>query len=383
MELYVHFPFCKQKCTYCDFASFAGQEAQMEVYVDALISEAVARVPECSESITTVYLGGGTPSLLTAHLLRKLFTGLSFHLPMEHVIEFTMEANPGTLNRAWLEAAMEAGMNRLSMGMQAYQNDLLALLGRIHRFGEVSSSLAMAREAGLENISLDLMFGIPTQTLSQWQETMDAALRLEPSHISTYGLIPEEGTPLYARLQDHTLELPAPEEERAMYEETLQTLASHHFVQYEISNFSIPGKQCRHNIGYWRQTPYLGLGVSAASMLDVRISDKGMRYTRAQNPNTLEAYFAGVRQHPGSLGEKTRIEPAEARFETMMLGLRMNEGVCETDFLQMHKMTPLQAFGEKLERSVRNGLLEKKGNWWRLTRRGMDFQNQVLVELMD
>ena len=276
MELYVHIPFCVKKCRYCSFASFSASGTEQEAYIRLLLKEAESRHGEITEPVTTVYIGGGTPSRLKPSFFRTLTEGLRRICGLEDVIEFTSEANPGTVNREWLDAAAEAGVNRLSFGMQAYQASLLTLLGRIHRFHDVKESVSMAREAGFTNISLDLMFGIPTQTREQWAETLEAALSLQPRHISAYGLIPEEGTPLFRDLENGTLSLPDPEEERDMYDDAIRLLSENGFCQYEISNFAVPGYECMHNIGYWTQVPYIGLGLSAASMTGVYNGPDGM-----------------------------------------------------------------------------------------------------------
>lgn len=381
MELYVHLPFCQQKCRYCDFASYAGCSSLMPAYVDALLTEAEVMAEQLYHpTMETVFLGGGTPSLLPPPLLKRLLHGLQSIFCIDDEAEFTSEANPGTLTAEWLDAAVSYGVNRLSMGMQAFQPGLLKALGRIHDFAQVEHSVELAKSAGLKNISLDLMFGLPGQTLSHWQETMEAALSLFPKHLSCYGLIPEEGTPLKADLDAGRLLLPSEDEERAMYDATLSTLSQHGFQQYEISNFALPGYDCQHNLGYWRQIPYLGLGASASSML---ISSPTPAYTRIANPATLQGYMDMVHDRQWEKREATHISPEEARFETMMLGLRTTEGVSEADFQQMHGLTLDECYGARLRSLAQRGLLRQSHGNWCLTRYGMDVQNAILVELMD
>lgn len=381
MELYVHLPFCTRKCRYCDFASYVGREADMAAYVSALLEEASAAADGLPDArFTTVFLGGGTPSLLPAPLVTELLTGLRDRFDIADDAEFTTEANPGTLTADWLRAAVRGGVNRLSLGMQARQPELLALLGRIHRFEQVVASVDLAREAGLENISLDLMFGLPGQSLIQWQDTLSAALSLRPTHLSCYGLIPEDGTPLKADLDAGRLSLPEEETERAMYDATLARLSAAGFEQYEISNFALPGRACRHNLGYWRQVPYLGLGASAASMLPNR---PGCAYLRTANPPALDGYLSMIHDRRWTDREETPVSPRDAQFETMMLGLRTTRGVSEQDFLAMHAVSLDTRYGATLRRLERGGLLAHRDGRWFLTRRGMDVQNAVLVELMD
>lgn len=380
MELYVHLPFCARKCRYCDFASYVGQESSMHAYVDTLLAEAKARAEELGcQAVETAFLGGGTPSLLPPSLLEKLLSGLQAFFPLQPKAEFTSEANPGTLTKAWLDAAIHHGVNRLSLGMQAYQPELLSTLGRIHDFEQVQRSVQMARDAGIANISLDLMFGLPGQSLAQWRETLQAALSLHPQHLSCYGLIPEDGTPLKADLDAGRLSLPDEETERAMYDEALSLLAQHGFEQYEISNFAKPGYACKHNLGYWQQIPYLGLGASASSML---VLNDGCAYTRQTNPASLSDYML-MPSNQWQMRECENVSRSDACFETMMLGLRTTQGVSVERFAAMHGLALESLYGERLRSLASRGLVSFSEGHWRLTRRGMDVQNAILVELMD
>lgn len=379
MELYVHIPFCRQKCRYCDFASWAGCEDQMPRYVDALLREAEAYAPSASR-MDTVFLGGGTPSLLPPELLRRLLTGLWEYFTIAPDAEFTSEANPGTLTPQWLDTAVASGVNRLSMGMQALQPELLRTLGRIHDFAQVEDSVRMARSAGIANLSLDLMFGLPGQTPAMWRDTLEAALSLAPEHLSCYGLIPEEGTPLVADLAAGRLTLPEEDAEREMYDDTLRILAQRGFQQYEISNFARPGHECRHNLGYWRQIPYIGLGAAAASCVT---AGDDHAYIRLANPSKLQDYIRMAEQSNWARRECEPITRADAQYETLMLGLRTTQGVSEAAYQAMHGTPLLNRYGRTLRRLEQQGLLTHEEGWWRLTRRGMDVQNVVLVDLMD
>lgn len=381
MELYVHIPFCRQKCRYCDFASYAGCENRMGSYVEAVLQEAAVQSARLHHpQVETVFLGGGTPSLLPADLLTRLLQGLREHFTVAAEAEFTSEANPGTLTPAWLDAAISGGVNRLSMGMQAKQDTLLRTLDRIHDYAQVEQSVELARQAGITNLSLDLMFGLPGQTLADWQETLQAALALHPQHLSCYGLIPEDGTPLKADLDAGRLTLPDEETERIMYDDALSLLSCHGFQQYEISNFALPGYACRHNLGYWRQIPYLGLGASASSMLT---DSPTTVYTRETNPAQLADYLRMTKTADWSKREVIPISAGEARFETMMLGLRTTEGVSCKAFQKMHGISVADCYGSQLENLRNRGLVSFIDGCWRLTRRGMDVQNAILVDLMD
>lgn len=346
------------------------------------MKEASLRTDEVQEPIHTVYIGGGTPSLLPPALFRKMLNGLQQIYDFHAVTEYTSEANPGTVTSEWLDTAAGYGINRLSFGMQACQDRLLQLLGRIHRKDDVSRSVSLARKSGISNISLDLIFGLPTQQLNEWTETLEYALSLNPVHISAYGLIPEEGTPLFDDLQNHALTLPSPDIERDMYEAAISLLKDHAFQRYEISNFALEGYECKHNIGYWSQIPYIGLGVSAASMTDLHQQTDGITYRRRSNPDSLEKYRNMIDCH-GARWTDDLITPKDARFETMMLALRMCRGISDVDFLKKHHISIRQCYGDKLDEMIKNGLLTHENGSWKLTDRGFDIQNSILVELMD
>ena len=366
--LYVHVPFCVSKCAYCDFASYATREAEIPRYVEAVVREIARRGAETGHpKAETIFLGGGTPSLLNEIQVTRILDALREAFPVEADAEITCECNPGTLTTSWAQALRQAGVNRLSLGAQARQTRLLRLLGRIHDWQQVIASVESARKAGFENLNLDLMFGLPSQTVAELRETLEAALARSPTHLSCYGLMVEEGTPICREIAEGKLALPEEEVERTMYELVRQTLAEHGFPQYEISNFAREGYACRHNLGCWKRVPYLGFGCAAHSFF---------AECRTMNPSTLDAYLAGE-------APKTEpISPEEARFESLMLGLRMTRGVQDEDFTRMHGMSIREAFGEKLDPPIGGGLLQWHEGALRLTRLGMDLQNSVLVDLM-
>jgi oxygen-independent coproporphyrinogen III oxidase len=366
--LYVHVPFCVSKCVYCDFASYSGREADVPRYVDAVVREIARRGAETGHPrADTIFLGGGTPSLLDGDQVTRILGALFDAFLIEPRAEITCECNPGTLTTPFAETLRTAGVNRLSVGAQAAQPRLLRLLGRIHDWQQVIACVETARLAGLENINLDLMFGLPTQTAADVRETLEAAMALQPTHVSYYGLIVEEGTPIYRDITAGKLALPDEEAEREMYELARRTLAEHGLQQYEISNFARPGCKCRHNVGCWTRVPYLGFGCAAHSFFDE---------CRTMNPSNLDAYMTG--EEP----KTEHISREEARFESMMLGLRMTRGVKDEDFTRVHGLSIREAFGEKLDKPIAAGLLEWDEGALRLTRLGMDLQNSVLVDLM-
>jgi len=364
--LYIHIPFCVRKCAYCDFSSFPRREGDMPAYVDAVIKEAERR-PMPDAVIATMYLGGGTPSLLPPALMDRLLRAIRSRYAFLPGAECTCECNPGTVTAECLAVLKENGVNRLSLGAQAYQGRLLRLLGRIHTWNQVESSMKMARQAGFDNLNLDMMLGLPTQTPQDVRDTLRAVLALAPTHVSCYGLIVEKGTPLKANVDAGLWELPHEDAERDMYEDCRSTLSHHGFVQYEISNFARPGFSCRHNVDCWQRKEYLGLGCAACGFLG---------NVRRQNPPSLDDYLKGCP------AEETVISPEEARFESMMLGLRLTEGVSEDAFFRMHGISLRDAFGSRLARPLAQGLVVFENGFLRLTRRGMDVQNRVLVELL-
>jgi oxygen-independent coproporphyrinogen III oxidase len=366
--LYVHVPFCVSKCAYCDFASYAGREADIPRYVDAVIREITRRGAETGHpAANTIFLGGGTPSLLDEFQATRILDALAGAFPMEAGAEITCECNPGTLTTPFAQALGKAGVNRLSLGAQAKQTRLLRLIGRIHNWEKVIASVEIAREAGFDNMNLDLMLGLPSQSIADVRETLEAAFALRPNHLSCYSLMVEEGTPIGHDITVGKLALPDEELDRAMYELARQTLVGHGFHQYEISNFAREGYACRHNVGCWTRVPYLGFGCAAHSFFE---------QCRTSNPSKLDAYLSG--EQP----KTERISKEKSRFESMMLGLRMTRGVKDEDFTRMHGMSIREAFGKKLDKPIGDGLLEWHEGVFRLTRLGMDMENSVLVDLM-
>ena len=366
VSVYLHIPFCRRKCVYCDFPSFAGMEA-LAVPVARRMEAEIASFKGQGLRVREVFFGGGTPSVMPPDLLRGLMAALRAALDVSPDAEISMEINPGTLTDGLLDALNDMGVNRVSMGMQSSSERLLEMLGRIHRFGDVVRGVERLRARGIEEINLDLMIGLPAQTIADVRDSLRDALSLGIRHLSCYSLIPEEGTALYERLRSGEWTLPPEDEERAMYRLCRDMARKKGLEQYEISNFAVPGHECRYNMRVWRRGEYLGIGCAAAGHL------RGVRWT---NPKSIDGYLKG------EPAERTRIGPAEARFETVMLGLRLTEGVREADFIREHGMGFREAFGDGMDESVREGLLTLGGGAMRLTERGMDLQNRVLVRMM-
>lgn len=365
--LYVHFPFCVQKCAYCDFPSFSGLEEAMPAYAQALKNEMRVWAAREDFRVETMYLGGGTPSIFPPALMGEVLSEARRLFSFAPEAECTCECNPGTVEPEFLSVLRENGVNRLSLGAQASQPRLLRALGRIHSWPQVADAVRLSREAGFHNLNLDLMLGLPGQTAADAAETLAAALALSPTHLSCYGLIVEEGTPLAARVQAGEWALPDEEIERAEYELCRETLARHGFAQYEISNFALPSYACRHNLDCWSRKEYLGVGSAACGFLG------NQRYRNAPDPR---AYLRG--EPP----EIMPLSPEDARFESVMLGLRTMRGVSEKEFARAHGVSLQAVYGKKLEKSLASGLVVWEDGFLRLTRRGMDLQNRVLVDLL-
>ncbi|WP_440526200.1 radical SAM family heme chaperone HemW [Simiaoa sp.] len=377
LELYVHIPFCVKKCSYCDFLSAPATEQTKEAYMAALFAEIGGRAKDYKERIvTSIFIGGGTPSLLSGDSIRQLMEHIREGFRLAPDAEITMEVNPGTVTTEKLTAFYAAGINRLSIGMQSAQEQELKILGRIHDFDGFCQVYREAVEAGFTNINVDVMSGLPGQTLASYKDTLEKVLRLEPmpQHISAYSLIVEEGTPFAAMADRGELPLPEEDTERAMYEETIEVLAGYGFHRYEISNYALDGYECRHNVGYWIRRDYLGFGIGAASLIG---------NVRFQNGRDLNAYLA----HPLACREEQQsLTTQEQMEETMFLGLRLIRGVSYPEFARCYGQTLEEVYGEVIARNVADGLLtvreDETGRRLMLTGRGLDVSNYVMAQFL-
>lgn len=376
ISVYIHIPLCARKCAYCDFTSYPGRLAQAEEYVRAVCREMRAQAAFFGRrEVATVFLGGGTPTLLSGAQARALLDALRDCFALLPDAEITMEGNPGTLTRANLAAYREAGVNRLSLGVQSFDDGLLAAIGRIHTAAQAEQAARMAREAGFDNLNLDLMSGLPGQTPEQWAGTLERAIALEPSHLSCYSLILEEGTPLFEQARAEAC-APLPDEDALarMDELTARHTRAAGFARYEVSNYARPGWECRHNLVYWECLPYLGLGCAAHSDMDGR---------RFYNPSGWAAYMrlaatgAADREAEGDGNAKER------RFERMMMGLRMARGVDCARFERDFGAPPEAFWPGSLARFFGGGFAQRRGERLALTERGMNVMNALLVEMME
>lgn len=367
LSLYIHVPFCARKCAYCDFASWSGIEDQWEVYFHALWKEMDAwRETLSGREIVSVFFGGGTPTLVPAEYIAETLARIGGTAPNA---EITLEGNPGTLSREKLSVYRVAGVNRLSLGAQSFDDALLKVLGRIHSSAQIDEAVAMARLAGFENLNLDLMYGLPGQTEERWQESLKRALALDTPHISAYSLIVEEGTPLCADVAAGRLVLPDEDAVVRMQRLATAMLADAGLPRYEISNYARPGFECRHNLVYWRRGDYLGLGCAAHSFLDGR---------RFENPASLQKYLAGERQR----NEILLTDEDEAE-EMLMLSTRTVQGFDLMEYRARFQRDFEKEHEAAIARLKASGLIRIEGGTLRLTERGMEVQNAVLVELLE
>lgn len=384
LSLYVHVPFCLRKCSYCDFNSYADQSKLIPGYVEALLAE-IHLWSNAAASVHTIYFGGGTPSLLPANQIARILQACGQGFRLAAGAEVTLEANPGTVSHAHLQALRIAGVNRLSLGMQSFSDSELKVLGRIHSVAEGLAAYEMARGAGFDNVNLDLIFGLPQQSIKSWQYSLEQALRLAPDHISLYALTLEDDTPLGKAVASGLTPAPDPDAAADMYLEAEAMLATAGYEHYEISNWAKKGKRCHHNLTYWKNLPYLGLGAGAHSSLG------GYRFFNVASPleyiQRIERK-SGSRQLPTGFPQDNAIEAAELidlpleMAETMFLGLRLREGVKPAEFARRFGVDPASLYQPQLRELSDLGLLLHGSKSIRLTAKGRLLGNEVFVRFL-
>ena len=379
LELYVHIPFCVRKCEYCDFLSApAGADTQQE-YVRNLLLEIEQKGVRCTDyEVTTIFFGGGTPSILKAGWIADILDAIHRNFKVRKDAEITIECNPGTLTFEKLSIYKSAGINRISVGLQSASDAELRELGRVHTYEDFLKSYDLIRKKGFSNVNIDLMAALPGQTLKSYEQTLRRVLALKPEHISAYSLIIEEGTPFYEKYEaDELLRekgekpqmLPSEETERLMYERTKELLLAHGYERYEISNYARKGYACRHNVGYWRRENYLGFGLGSASLLENE---------RFHNTTDLTDYLGGdyLAYEQEKLDKKSQME------EFMFLGLRMTDGISTECFRQTFGLTVELVYGPVLEQQIADQLLRKEDGRIFLTERGLDVSNYVMAQFL-
>lgn len=371
--LYAHVPFCRRLCGYCDFYSEVLDPAAAGPLVETLLRELAGHLARHACRFDTIFVGGGTPTVLPPTVLEHLLVGLGSHRDPGSPVEFTVEANPATVTAEVAEIMLGAGVNRVSIGAQSFQPAELRVLEREHSPDQVAQTVAACRRAGLEHISLDLIFGVPGQTLESWQQSLRAALALGPEHLSCYGLTYEPGTALTRRRDVGEIQPIDQDVEADMYELTQDTLAAAGLPQYEISNFARPGAECRHNLRYWHNQPYVGVGPAAAGFVDE------LRY---KNVADTAAYVAAIRSGHSPWSEQEQLAPEQRARETAMLELRLVDGIDRRTFMTRFDRDPAELFAAAIERHARVGLLEVDEAGIRLTRAGRLLANTVIVDFL-
>lgn len=435
ISIYIHIPFCVKKCQYCDFLSAPADSRAQEVYLRALkqeIREQAARYREYE--VQTVFIGGGTPTAVPCEKLCEVLKTVFTCYRVNPQAEISMEANPGTVTKEALLSYRKAGINRLSIGLQSTDDGELKLLGRIHTYRDFLQTYRWAQEAGFTNINLDIMSALPGQSVENYKKSLETVLSLRPQHISAYSLIVEEGTPFYEKYGQESEklqatgekqpDLPSEEEEREMYALTEKLLAAAGYHRYEISNYALPGRECRHNLVYWKRGNYVGFGLGAASMVE------NVRFENIREMQEYLAEYAGMpdaepvsadaaqgdeqvlsNEQEFSLREDTHSEneqvlstledvysretqqifrgenvhplsPQEQMEETMFLGLRLTEGVSKAEFHQQFGISMEQIYGEVIRKNTAKGLLIDEAGYVRLTREGMDLSNYVMAQFL-
>lgn len=376
--IYVHIPFCKKKCKYCDFTSFSCAEEKYEDYFKCLKQEIIEKSEEIKGDeivVDTIYIGGGTPSIVPADYIEQIVATIKNNYKVEKNAEITIEVNPGTVDREKLQKYYDIGINRLSIGLQSTNDKLLEMLGRIHTYSEFEDVYETARQVGFKNINVDLMIGLPKQTIEYVEDSLKKLIEKSPEHISVYSLIVEENTKMYDLIESGELELPDENLEREMYWKVKNTLQENGYKHYEISNFAKEGYESKHNLNCWKQHSYLGFGVAAHSYYD------GMRYSNIESLNRyIENHKSGESVYNIVFHEKQSKE--EMMKEYMLLGLRKINGIKISEFKEKFIDNPIYYFREQLNKLVEQDLVEVSEDRIYLTNKGLDLANIVWMEFV-
>lgn len=376
--IYIHIPFCKQKCKYCDFVSFKCNENKYEDYFKCLEQEIVDKSKEIKEdeiSVDTIYIGGGTPSIVPCEYIEQIISTITKNFKVFKSAEITIEVNPGTVDEEKLTRYKEIGINRLSIGLQATNDNLLKMLGRIHTYSEFEEVYEMARQVGFKNINVDLMIGLPNQTIEDVEDSLLKIIEKNPEHVSVYSLILEEGTQLFDLVNEGKLELPTEDLERKMYWKVKEVLEKNGYVHYEISNFAKPQHESKHNMNCWNQHEYLGLGLAAHSYYGE------MRYSNITELNSyIENYKNGEAVYNIVFHEHQ--DKNSMMKEFMLLGLRKISGVQISKFKEKFVDNPLYIFRNELNKLIKEELIEIDGDFIKLTSKGIDLANLVWMEFV-
>jgi len=375
-SLYIHIPFCIRKCIYCDFFSMPYDESSAKSYVNALCRELILK-KDFAYTLKTVFIGGGTPSLLPDECLKQLFICMKDNFGFSSDIEITIEANPGTINESKINTLLSLGVKRLSIGIQSFNDNELKTLGRIHSSEDALSSIEMIKDAGINNISVDLMYGIPGQTMESWKDSLLKATGVSPTHISTYELTPEEKTPLSRFIESGEVIMLGEDLILEMYNHAIDYLGGCGYKQYEISNFAMPGFECMHNLNYWDRGEYIGTGAGAHSFINE---------IRSMNTKNIKSYIETPTEGKSVEMESIRVFPPEALKEFIFLGLRKIEGININKLISTLARGDIGGCSSILDASkelTTEGYLEFDRGYLRLTRKGLVISNTVIVKLFE
>jgi oxygen-independent coproporphyrinogen-3 oxidase len=372
VSIYVHIPFCVKRCAYCDFNTYAWRGSIVRHTLEAIRTHIESADAE-GIVVPTIFFGGGTPSFPQPEWIIGILEAIRRRFRVLPDAEISLEANPGSADRSRFAILRQAGFNRLSMGVQAFDDHLLQVLGRVHSSAEAIRSYEAARAAGFENINLDLMFALPGQTISQWKHTLRRAVSLQPEHLSCYALTIEPHTPFYTMHQQGLLQLPDEEEDLRMYQYAIRVLPRAGYEHYEISNFARPGYRCQHNMVYWRNEQYLGFGPGAVSYRH------GVRWKCLSNPRR---YVQAVSEGLSLVEEEERLDADASLGETIMLMLRLREGVDVKAVEQRYGVNLSQRYAPQLHRLQRLRLLEVTSHYWRITPKGLPIANTICAEFL-
>ena len=372
--LYLHIPYCLHKCGYCDFNSHNINEAEMETYVRALLDEMEQAAKDARNyQVSTIFFGGGTPTTLPFADLARILNACHQHFQVDPQAEITCEANPATIPQTDLAQLRVAGFNRLSIGVQSFDPDELKRLERVHSVDEVYLTVERARKAGFDNLSLDLMYALPGQTVERWRDNLQKAIDLEPNHISAYNLTIEPDTVFYKQQSQGLLTMPPDDFQRELFEITIDTLTGAGYEHYEISNYAKPGKQSRHNLNYWVNGEYIGLGAGASSFFNGN---------RTKNTNLPSRYITQINKSKTAVESLETPDKRQHMGEAVMLGLRLMEGLNLATFEQQFGISFHDAFGDTIEKLIGMGLLEIIGGRAALTREGLFLADSVIIEFI-
>ncbi|HHW56233.1 MAG TPA: oxygen-independent coproporphyrinogen III oxidase [Clostridia bacterium] len=370
--LYIHIPFCKRKCYYCDFNSYAGYDYLFDDYIRALLMEIESNSTK-DYNVISVYIGGGTPNLLPSSYIEEILKSVVKNYKILDGCEITIEMNPGLITEEKLKIYKGSGINRVSIGLQAFQNRLLKYIGRIHTIEEFLENYELVKKF-FDNINIDLMYALPTQTFKEWQETLKEVVKLQPTHVSTYSLILEPNTSFYRLYEKGQLPIVDEEEELKMYHWGIEFLKEKGYQHYEISNFALPTFECRHNILYWECKNYLGFGAGAHSYTG------GLRYSNIEN---VKDYIKGVLERKSAVKEKIELTKQDKMAEFMFLGMRMTKGVYDKDFKKRFGVSLFEIYGKVIQKYLKEGLIEVDNEYVKLTtERGIDVSNAIFEEFL-